>query len=430
MIPIRILRGFSVPINDQFREVISKDESYLSAIEHLDNTGDDSRLINFYESFACRDPLLVGAGVPEKSFYKTVFCKTVAPKIIEAIKVALELNAIPSIQLTFEMLDKVRNDLGLKSFGSPQDVLYTFTSDRAPDWGITLTGMKFQSACMSGEARVIVTIAPRFLEVDKPDFETDELEGAISSDFWESTKIVGGIAPLYPMLTTILEEIPYKSIKDPLEYKWKSDEINEYLKILQECNVGKIKCLAQIISEEVSDYEGVELEKKWKRELKKSYKAKASQEQIALKYIEEGRFLQKILGGLTVDHLQSNVKMQKNPLRGNKIEVDSIYRAIGRKKIILVEAKDNSEISKTQLYSIYEAYRLRVPLDWDVIVVAALLYEKKNPDNDTKQQVIDLIEVEFDDQLLGDIERSLFAIKPKNHFRWNITKMGLDKLQA
>jgi hypothetical protein len=59
-----------------------------------------------------------------------------------------------------------------------------------------------------------------------------------------------------------------------------------------------------------------------------------------------------------------------------------------------------------------------------VIVVAALLFEKKNTDNQSKQQVIDLIEVKFDDQLRGDIERSLISIKPKKHFRWNITKMN------
>lgn len=428
MIPVTHQLDNVMPINIQFREVIGRENNYIRAIEYLDQNGDDSKLLEYYESFANQDPLLIGGGVPEESLYKTVFCKTVAPKIINSIKKALLTNSIPSIELTFEMIDSVRKDLGLKSFGSPQDVLYTFTSDRAPDWGLTLTGMKFQSACMIGEARILVTIAPRFLEVENPDFETNELDGAISSDFWESTKIVGGIAPLCPMLSTILEEIPFKLISNPLLHNWSFEDIQEYLEILQKNDSGKIRCLAKIIKDEMGELKGVELERKWKRDLKKSYKAKASQEQIALKYIEEGKFLQKILGGLTVDHLQSNVKMQKNPLRGNKIEVDSIYRAIGRKKIILVEAKDNSKISKTQLYSIYEAYRLRVPLDWDVIVIAALLFERKNEENNTKQQVIDLIEVKFDDQLLGDIERSLIAIKPKRHFRWNITKMDSERL--
>jgi len=413
-----------MPINEQFIEIVKDNMAYLEAIQHLDKNGDDSKLVELYENYAKEDPLLIDGGIPKESLYKTVFCKTVAPKIIDSIKNAIKFNSIPSIDLTFEMIDEVRKNLNLKPFGSPQDVLYTFTSDRAPDWGHTLTGMKFQSACMIGEARVLVTIAPRFLEINEPDFETNELEGAISSDFWESTKIVGGIAPLYTILTTILAEVPYKSIVNAKNHNWQSEEIEEYIELLKNNDSGKIKSLGKIISTEFKDLRGQELKKKWDKELKKEYKAKASQEQIALKYIEEGRFLQKILGGLTVDHLQSNVKMQKNPLRGNKIEVDSIYRAVGKKKIILVEAKDNHKISKTQLYSIYETYRLRLPLDWEVIVVAALLFEKKNTDNQSKQQVIDLIEVKFDDQLLGDIERSLISIKPKKHFRWNITKMN------
>ena len=122
-----------------------------------------------------------------------------------------------------------------------------------------------------------------------------------------------------------------------------------------------------------------------------------------------------------VDHLQSNVKMQTNPLRHNKVEVDSIYRAIGKKQIILVEAKDSLRVSRTQLYSIYEAYRLRIPQEWVVTVVAALL-QKPNRTAAIQNQTIDLIEVDFDDQVLGDIPASLFAVKPKRHYKWTITQ--------
>jgi hypothetical protein len=274
---------------------------------------------------------------------------------------------------------------------------------------------------MIGEAKVVVTIAPRFLNVDNPDFETLELAGAISLDFWESNAIVGSVATFAEVCASITDGLNIFPGSRFHEIEWTQASIQLLIDSVAAQANRKYTCLLTLLMNQIEDPSVTNLPDIWKRKLKLKKKVKNSQEQIALKYIEEGRFLQKLLGGVTVDHLQSNVKMQKNPLRHNKVEVDSIYRAIGKKQIILVEAKDSLRVSRTQLYSIYEAYRLRIPQDWTVTVVAALL-EKPNAVNGQQNQTIDLIEVEFDDQVLGDIPESLFAVKPKKHYKWTITQ--------
>jgi hypothetical protein len=413
--------GYIMPIHPRFVETISDNPRYMAAVNALAESADPAQLNAYIKELSSSDILLINNGVPTESIYKNVFARTVVPRISHAILSAIEDGSIPSILISFTELDEVRRELSLPSFGSPQDVLYTFTSDRALDWGITLSTLKFQCACMVGEAKVIVTIAPRFVDVSNPDFETLELSGAISLDFWESNAVVGSVASFAEICESIsigLNLFPNVLFKD---IEWTIELIHNFVDAVKNQNNKKYTCLLIVLLKEIGDLNNPNLVSKWEREIRKKKKIKNSQEQIALKYIEEGRFLQKLLGGVTVDHLQSNVKMQKNPLRLNKVEVDSIYRAIGKKQIILVEAKDNLRVSRTQLYSIYEAYRLRIPNDWTVTVVAALL---QRPSSALRQenQTIDLIEIEFDDQVLGDIPESLFAVKPKRHFRWTISQ--------
>lgn len=410
-----------MPIHPKFAESVSDNPTYVLALQAIELRGDQSALDSYIGSLSSVDPLLIVNGTPTDAIYKNVFARTVVPKISGVIFNAIANGSIPSIEISFAELEVVRLALGLPSFGSPQDVLYTFTSDRALDWGVTLSTLKFQCACMVGEAKVLVTIAPRFLDVNNPNFQTLELAGAISLDFWESNAIVGSISSFSEVCESIViglnifPGISYNNID------WSKAVIQTLIDTAKNQTNRKYTCLLTILLREIDDLAAPNLVDVWKRKIKQKKKFKNSQEQIALKYIEEGRFLQKLLGGVTVDHLQSNVKMQKNPLRNNKVEVDSIYRAIGKKQIILVEAKDSLRVSRTQLYAIYETYRLRIPLDWTVTVVAALL-QKPNAANGQQNQTIDLIEVEFDDQFLGDIPESLFAVKPKKHYKWTITQ--------
>jgi hypothetical protein len=148
-----------------------------------------------------------------------------------------------------------------------------------------------------------------------------------------------------------------------------------------------------------------------------------SQEQIGLKYADQGLFLQKTLGGYRLEHIQSNVKMIKNVLRGNKCEVDSIYRVIGEKALVLVEAKDKALISRAQLYQMYETFRIKLPLAWNPIVIAVM---KSKPTLEQEREgystIIDLIKVGYDDKYLGSITESLSAITAAVHYRWLIKR--------
>lgn len=408
-------------IHPKFAAMIADNLEYSAAVADIDLKGDETALHAYIANLSAVDLHLVSNGSPIGSVYKAVFARAVVPKIQSAIVDALSNGSIPKIEISFSDVDNVRTALNLKSFGSPQDVLYTFTSDRAADWGLTLSTLKFQCACMIGEAKVVVTIAPRFLDVSQPDFETLELAGAISLDFWESNALVGSVASFAEICASIVHDLKVFPNTHLSDVQWDPAAIQTLKNAVENQGNKKYFCLLELLFNQMKGIDQADFQKAWQRNTRLKKKVKSSQEQIALKYIEEGRFLQKLLGGVTVDHLQSNVKMQKNPLRSNKVEVDSIYRAIGRKQIILVEAKDSLRVSRTQLYSIYETYRLRIPLEWEVTVVAALLHKSSNV-NLPKNQVIDLIEVEFDDHVLGEIPESLFAVKPKRHYRWTITQ--------
>jgi hypothetical protein len=415
-----------MPIHPKYLSCISEDPAYLTAVNALDQNGDETLLQQFIRGHADEDSLICGVVTEDASSYnpsyKTVFANTLLPKILPAVKDAVSTGKIPYIELSFSDLDRKRQELNLKPFGSPQDVLYTFTSDRAVDWGRTLTKTMFRSACMAGEAKVVVTVAPRFVNLSVPNFETNELEGAISLDFWESNLIVTDSFNFNSSINWLIARCGLSGVQYDTTRKWDAQTIRTFVDSVTQVSDAKVQCLISCIRNLVSESDQDAYLRKWNSHMRKKEKlAKGSQEQIALKYIEEGRFLQKLLGGVLVDHLQSNVKMQKNPLRGNKVEVDSIYRAIGRKQIILVEAKDNNKVSRTQLYSLYETYRLRLPQDWALTVVAALLSKPDRSQQTNISQIIDLVELDFDENHLGDIPESLFGVGPRKHYRWNIT---------
>ncbi len=141
------------------------------------------------------------------------------------------------------------------------------------------------------------------------------------------------------------------------------------------------------------------------------------QEQVALKFLDQGLFLQKIFNGISFEAIGNNVKMISNPLRKNKIEIDAVYRASGRNMIVAVEAKNNTKVSRTQVYSIYETLRLIAPADWQVEVVVLLTHRDPDVSGDTN---IDLIQVDFEEACFGDLAASIDAVRARRTVRWKI----------
>jgi hypothetical protein len=146
-----------------------------------------------------------------------------------------------------------------------------------------------------------------------------------------------------------------------------------------------------------------------------------TQEQIVLKFVTEGNYIQKLLNGHRIEHIQSNVKMVPNLLRDNKCEVDALYRVVGQKKILLLEAKGKSTIARAQLYGVYETFRSRLPIDWDLEIVAAMV---TNPTNEQRANgistCIDLIKVGLSGHLPDSFTERLLQVAPQRHFRWLI----------
>lgn len=402
-------------------------------LERAVKSGDFDEFSDYLTQIASTDPWMQPGIADEKDtkYYKS-FAQTIRPKIVPAFKFALNNHCWPEIEVTLDELKAKSKELGLGDFGSPQDALYAFTADRYADWGATLQAAGLQSACMAGQGKMLVTVANRFLELDKPHIETEELEGAISKEFFESVKVLfrdgekdDGISALLEMFNPDLlkkcGEKPSEAVVAEIEQflenflsrenhpNWQMRAAKRALaavkKVLgfKSSDVRKRRC-AEILTKAISE----DVEK---------------QEQIALKYMDEGKYLQKLFGGKRVEHIQSNVKMVANPIRGNKCEVDSIYRVSGEKRIILVEAKGRLRIARTQVYQIYETFRLRLPADWHVEVVA--LAKSTPRDEDLKKGFttqIDIAWIGFDDLVFEKITESLLAIKSRKHFRWKIRK--------
>lgn len=414
-------------IMEELRELIAEDyyEILECAVETGDYTEVESRMAELIESDSHMTPY---EGEKGTKYYKP-FVQTVVPKVIDALKESLP-NTWPEIPTSFEEIDQTRRRLGLTSYGSKQDVLYGFTSERYKAWGATLHGMGFTSACMSGVGKMVVTMAPRYLQFDSPDIVTRELEGAIPSDFWQSTDYLLGNSFAYTAATELLElaedyEVDLEecekceSMIAIIDAVLADDEADHIL----HAKATALRPVVSTICERATRGSRRQGENRLLDASKTKYSS--SQEQIALKYMEDGKYLQKILNGKRVEHIQSNVKMVKNPLRDNKCEVDSIYRVIGEKGFVFVEAKARDNVSRTQLYQIFETFRLKLPHDWSIKVIALTMSEPSQEQREQQiETIVDLIEVAYDEASFGKITESLLAIKPCMHYRWEIIKTG------
>lgn len=420
-------------------------EDYVQIIQRASQTGDFSEIEQRINDAISNDIYMKPYEGEEGTKYYKSFIQAVVPKILPTIQDAIiqSEDCFPEIEISFQEIDNKRQELNLTKFGSPQDVLYGFTSERYSNWGKTLNCMGFLSAFMTGEQRVVVTMAPRYLNINKPDIIVDELEGSVSRDFWESNEVVFSKLPFIEQLTDIFSSInesnellqelqaildldtSRKSNTAQLLFNLISNKIA--LNLFDTPNILKLEMLCNEFLIPIIDTEDEKTRISKTKNIINSKKKelKISQEQLALKYAEEGKFLQKLLKGYKVEHLQSNVKMVKNIMRKSKCEVDSIYRVLGEKRIVLLETKGKGKISTTQLYHLYETYRLKIPSDWEIDIVAILM---SDPTEEQRKKgfvtIIDLIQVFFDDNVLGNITESLMAIRPELHYRWQIKRQN------
>ena len=110
------------------------------------------------------------------------FCRD---KVFDAYVEARSRSAPAVIEISYQRdLVPIFERLGLDLPGSPQDLLYTLTSERAGAWIPSLTDMGFLSACMSGVGEATLLTSSRFLDTNSPDLVLSELQGAISAEFY------------------------------------------------------------------------------------------------------------------------------------------------------------------------------------------------------------------------------------------------------
>jgi len=400
---------------------------YRNILKSVDIPRRDAILLKRFQRACACDPHMEPSATQDEMYYKA-FAQALQPRLVTSLIDALNQGKCPELEITLSDGKNILSSIGYGPFGSPQDFLYGFTSERFPHWSKALASMGFRSAVMVGSQRAVVTMAPRDLNFDNPTVIVDELSGAIATDFWETGALTGSKRTLTELLDSVYLTNSFPMYAHPSSVgsiDQDLDDITANLAAIPNQD-GYSLVLAKLAADELAKIRSKPTAAKrlasYRLTLAKRRPVRPNekQEQIALKYVQEGNLLQKLLGGRRVDHIQSNVKNQKNPLRSNGCEVDSIYRVIGEKAIVLVEAKSGSQISRSQLYQMYETFRLRLPNDWNVIVVGVLLSSPKPEMASEVRTVIDMTEIAFDDRYLGQITESLLNMTIRKHYRWLI----------
>ena len=290
-------------------------------------------------------------------------------------------------------------------------------------------------------------MAPRFLDLSTPTMVIPELEGAISTTFWQSTKAIFGTQTVGSILAPILQGISDSALYSEIfqqaatgDYEVQKSAVSAETAQLIATTLdaamtsGNIPPLSQFYASTIRDKfaliaESIAEPKRRQKTLaclkeQLSGAAKAKQEQLALKYMEEGNYLQKLLLGAKVEHIQSNVKMVANPMRGNKCEVDSIYRVLEQRRIVLVEAKGAPQVSCGQLYQLYETYRLKLPSNWGVDVVSLFVDDPTAEEaSEGVVRCVGMALVTFNEQFFGNVTASLLAVRPQRYLRWQIRQV-------
>ena len=401
-------------IFDKWKDGLAKNSPLLLAALESGSLGRVEEAVRHVEA---EDPQLDDNIQPGNKY---IFCaaKAVLSVCPSILLDAWDASRAPEVVLRYEDLESVAKGRGW-SFGSPQDALYTLVSDRAENWSQSLNKLGFKCAIMSAPKTATFLCAERFL-VGEPDLVVVEMLGAITTD-----TLVG-----LDLLTYKVDEQPacyflsaatkldgsfaekVKSISDKDDEKWRS-LVDGVLSGLPS---------GSFVYRQAKQAAGLLLKKGGLSKVKKEITsprcgALPDQEQVALKFLDQGLFLQKLFNGISFEPIGNNVKMISNPLRKNKIEIDAVYRASGRNLIVAVEAKNNTKVSRTQVYSIYETLRLIAPADWDVEVVVLLTHKDSSVSSETN---IDLILVDFDEGFFGELAESIDAVSPRRTIRWKI----------
>jgi hypothetical protein len=402
-------------------------DNYRKLLNSPDKPYRDAVLRRYFEMLCRHDKNMLPGATPRRTYYKG-FAQTLRIDLVDNLIDALDRGVQPELPLRLEVAEETLRKLGYKKLGSPQDFLYSFTSQRSPKWSSAIAGMGFRSAVMIGKQHVYVTMAPRYFDFSTPDLVIQELSGAIANDFWETGALTGSEPNLKEMLDHIFQLYGYGSYPypgSPTDFDSELAEIKSKVGSVPDED-GYPKIIALLIEQHIEAIHAEGTLSKQLAEYNRLLEERRpdgpdrTQEQIVLKYVQDGNLLQKLLGGHRVDHMQSNVKGQTNPWRKSGGEIDSIYRVVGRKAIVLLEAKANDPISRSQLYQIYETYRLKMPKDWEVIVVGALLYDPTPGMPETVRTVIDMAIIKFDDQVLGRSTESILNMTLGKHYRWLI----------
>lgn len=402
-------------------------ENYRRLLDSPDKARRDAVLRRYFEWLCQQDEYMQPGATADQKYYKT-FAHLLKIDLVDNLIDALDRGVQPELPIKLELAREVAEKLGYGSFGSPQDFLYSFTSERSSKWPISIAKMGFKSAVMVGSQHAVVTMASRYFDFSQPKKTIDELSGAIAEDFWETIAHTGSQPGLKEMLDYVYKTYElgtYPVPPAPATFVDDLAEIEKNIASVPESD-GYAKIVTHLISKSIEKIHAQPDLRLQIREYNKQIgdtrlkRLNQRQEQIVLKYVQEGNLLQKLLGGRRVDHIQSNVKNQRNPWRQSSCEVDSIYRVVGEKAIVLVEAKAGNAISRSQLYQIYETYRLKLPKDWEVIVVGVLLAEPSADMDPTVRTVIDMAEIIFDDNALGRVTESITNMSVGRHYRWLI----------
>lgn len=416
-------------INDLWRQHLlsSGKEQLLRMLENADDTHNFEPLEQMLKHSIESDPLF---SQDSRSLYRQMLAHASASKIIPALKRALLIGESPTIEISKDDGEKAARELGRSIPKSPQDFLYTFISERASEWIPTLELMGFTSAVMTGEQVMTLMSSPRLLDLanSTPDQTITELSSAMSNEFRETMAVLSD-QPYVNVIRSLAHEeqfqdlgltSPYETNKIPalLEFLRSAWNSQESLRTKAQIRLA----IDEIERTVMSKTDNGERHRAFKRFVKKHASLQPNQEQLALKFLDQGRYLQKILGGAQVEEISSNLKMQPNRMRGNKVEVDRIYRVNGQKKVVLVEAKGGPKVSRGQLYQLYETFAIRLPREWD-IDIAAVLMDYRSLQNDGISQprlshIIDIAIVDFNDSYFGDPPNATLTMSTRSHFRW------------
>jgi len=172
-------------------------------------------------------------------------------KIYESYLKSREAVDFPSIDISYTDDLKPIFSKQLKVPGSPQDVLYTITSERASGWISSLTELGFTSANMSGSGIATLLTCPRFLDLSEPDLVLSEVPGSIPRTFYRTLGTIQNSSIGAADLSSLFSEELNKNGIFPTQEDWAQDDFNKLIEIGLSSS-GYKRCMAEIAKNQFS----------------------------------------------------------------------------------------------------------------------------------------------------------------------------------